>query len=284
MQGTQRSAAIFTLPLAVALLALLIYPLASTLIDAFRTPDGSFGFGNFVDTVTEAGFPTVALNTLIFTLASTGLSFALGFSMAYAMDFVEAGRRWLVSVFMLPLAIMPVVSGLTFGMMLNPALGVVNQLLAMIGVAGPGWATTTGTALITVILIDVWQWTPFCFVIIHAGFRSLSREHHEAATVDGASAVQELFFISIPMLKSILLITAIFRFMEAFKAFDTIYVVTQGGPGRATETLIVRAFMEGFRFYKPHTMAVIGLVLLVVTAISARLVGRLLVAKDTARS
>jgi multiple sugar transport system permease protein len=284
MQGTQRSAAIFTLPLAVALLALLIYPLASTLIDAFRTPDGSFGFGNFVDTVTEAGFPTVALNTLIFTLASTGLSFALGFSMAYAMDFVEAGRRWLVSVFMLPLAIMPVVSGLTFGMMLNPALGVVNQLLAMIGVAGPGWATTTGTALITVILIDVWQWTPFCFVIIHAGFRSLSREHHEAATVDGASAMQELLFISIPMLKSILLITAIFRFMEAFKAFDTIYVVTQGGPGRATETLIVRAFMEGFRFYKPHTMAVIGLVLLVVTAISARLVGRLLVAKDTARS
>jgi multiple sugar transport system permease protein len=204
--------------------------------------------------------------------------------MAYAMDFVEAGRRWLVSVFMLPLAIMPVVSGLTFGMMLNPALGVVNQLLAMIGVAGPGWATTTGTALITVILIDVWQWTPFCFVIIHAGFRSLSREHHEAATVDGASAMQELLFISIPMLKSILLITAIFRFMEAFKAFDTIYVVTQGGPGRATETLIVRAFMEGFRFYKPHTMAVIGLVLLVVTAISARLVGRLLVAKDTARS
>jgi multiple sugar transport system permease protein len=276
MQGTRRSAAIFTLPLAVALLALLIYPLVNTFIIAFRTQDGTVGFANFVDTVMQDGFPQVAVNTLIFTIASTALSFVLGFSMAYAMDFVEVGRRWLVSIFMLPLAIMPVVSGLTFGMMLNPALGVLNQVLAMAGIAGPGWATGTGTALLTVILIDVWQWTPFCFVIIHAGFRSLSREHHEAAAVDGASGRQELFYVSIPMLKSILLITAIFRFMEAFKAFDTIYVVTQGGPGRSTETLIVRAFMEGFRFYKPHSMAVIGLLLMVVTAVCTRLVGRLL--------
>ena len=78
------------------------------------------------------------------------------------------------------------------------------------------------------------------------------------------------------MLRNILIITTVFRFMDAFKAFDTIYVVTQGGPGRATETLIIRAFMEGFRFYKPHTMAAIGLLLLVVTMVSTRFVGRLL--------
>ncbi len=281
MIGTRRLAVLFTAPLAVALLALLIYPLVSTVILAFRSPDGGFGVNNFVTTFTQAGFLQVAGNTAVFTLSSTALSLVLGFSMAYAMDFIEVGRRWLVSIFMLPLAIMPVVSGLTFGMMLNPALGVVNQTLMSLGIVGPGWATDTTTALLTVILIDVWQWTPFCFVIMHAGLRSLSTEQREAAKVDGASALQELFFVSIPMLRNILIVTAVFRFMDAFKAFDTIYVVTQGGPGRATETLIVRAFMEGFRFYKPHSMAVIGIVLLVITMVSARFVGRLLDQRGT---
>lgn len=276
MIGSRRFAVLFTAPLAVALLALLIYPLVSTVLLAIRSPEGVFGVENFVAVFTQPGFGQVLGNTVIFTVASTALSFALGFSMAYAMDYIEVGRRWLVSVFMLPLAIMPVVSGLTFGMMLNPALGVVNQTLMQIGIVGPGWATDTKTALLTVILIDVWQWTPFCFVIIHAGFRSLSSEQREAARVDGASALQELFYISVPMLRNILIITAVFRFMDAFKAFDTIYIVTQGGPGRSTETLIIRAFMEGFRFYKPHTMAAIGILLLVVTMVSTRFVGRLL--------
>ena len=276
MIGTRRLAVLFTAPLAVALLALLIYPLLSTIVLAFRSPEGAFGIDNFIATFTQAGFLQVVGNTAVFTLASTFLSLALGFSMAYAMDYVEAGRRWLVSIFMLPLAIMPVVSGLTFGMMLNPALGVVNQTLMQLGIVGPGWATDTRTALLTVILIDVWQWTPFCFVIMHAGFRSLSSEQREAARVDGAGPLQELFLVSIPMLRNILIVTAVFRFMDAFKAFDTIYIVTQGGPGRATETLIIRAFMEGFRFYKPHTMAAIGILLLVVTMVSTRFVGRLL--------
>ncbi len=282
MIGTRRFAVLFTAPLTIALIALLIYPLISTVLLAFRAPDGGFSIANFVAVFDQDAFFQVLGNTAVFTLASTALSLLLGFSMAYAMDFIEVGRRWLVSVFMLPLALMPVVSGLTFGMMLNPALGVVNQTLLQIGIVGPGWATDTTTALLTVILIDVWQWTPFCFVIIHAGFRSLSSEQREAARVDGASALQELFYVSIPMLRNILIVTTVFRFMDAFKAFDTIYVVTQGGPGRSSETLIIRAFMEGFRFYKPHTMAAIGILLLVVTMISTRFVGRLLDQKGTA--
>lgn len=276
MIGTRRFAVLFTAPLTVALIALLVYPLISTALLAFRSPEGHFGVQNFVAVFTQDGFLQVLRNTAIFTFASTALSLILGFSMAYAMDFIEVGRRWLVSIFMLPLAIMPVVSGLTFGMMLNPALGVVNQTLLQVGITGPGWATDTTTALLTVILIDVWQWTPFCFVIMHAGFRSLPGEQREAARVDGASALQELFHVSIPMLRNILIVTTVFRFMDAFKAFDTIYIVTQGGPGRSSETLIIRAFMEGFRFYKPHTMAAIGILLLVVTMISTRFVGRML--------
>ena len=275
-QGGRGFALLLTLPLAAVLLALLVYPLLYTLVLAFISPKGEVGFGNFAEIVSAGGFGEVVANSAIFTVASTTLSFGLGFSIAYAMEFAGAGRRAFASVFILPLALMPVVSGLTWGMMLNPAMGVVDALLRQAGLGAPGWATQSDTALLTVILIDAWQWTPFCFVIIHAGFQSLPREPLEAALIDGATKWQELRLVIVPLLRNVLLITLIFRFMDAFKAFDTIFVVTKGGPGRASETLVIRAFMQAFQFYKPHTTAAIGVLLLLVTMVATRQVGDLI--------
>lgn len=269
-------AQLLTLPATVALLALLAYPLIATLTQAFFS-NGQFGLSNFSSMASTAGFWNVVGNTVIFTLASTGLSMLLGFSFAYALEFVESGRRFFSSVLIIPLAMMPVVSALTFGMMLDPALGVVNTMLDMMGLEGLGWHTETQTALMTVVLVDVWQWTPFCFAIIHAGFRSLPQDVSEAARVDGANARQELFDISLPMMRNVLLVAFVFRFMEAFKAFDVIYVMTQGGPGRASETLVIRAYNEAFQFFKPETAASIGVLLLIVTMLCARPIGRALI-------
>ena len=266
-------ATLLTLPLTLALLALLIYPLLAMLWLAFKVP-GGFGLEHVVATLTAAGFGAVVWNSIVFTLASTLISFALGFAIAYAMEFVTIGRQLFVSVFILPLAIMPVISALTWSMMLNPAFGVVNYLLRQVGIAPLAWATGSHMALMTVILVDVWQWPPFCFMIVFAGFQALPREPLEAARVDGANAFQELRYLILPMLRGILMITLIFRFMEAFKAFDVIYVVTQGGPGRASETLVIRAFMQGFRFFKPEIAAVIGGMLLLVTILVTRPAGR----------
>ncbi|MDQ0469865.1 carbohydrate ABC transporter permease [Labrys wisconsinensis] len=266
-------AALLTLPLTLALLALLVYPLVYTITMAFGVA-GGVGLQHVQETLATAGFWQVAWNSVVFTASSTLLSFGLGFLMAYAMEHVHAGRRLFVSIFILPLAIMPVVSGLTWSMMLNPALGVVNHLVGLLHVGPLPWATGSRTALMTVVLIDVWQWTPFCFMLIHAGFQSLPREPLEAARVDGAGALQELRHVILPMLRAILVITLIFRFMEAFKAFDVIYVVTQGGPGRASETLVIRAFMQGFRFLKPEVAATIGVLLLLVTMLVTRPAGR----------
>ena len=264
------------MPLAAVLLVLLVYPLLYTLVLAFTSPSGAIGFGNLAAVVSASGFAQVAINSAIFTLASTALSFGVGFSIAYAMEFVGTGRRLFASIFILPLALMPVVSGLTWGMMLNPTTGVVNAVLRALGLGAPGWATQSDLALMTVVLIDAWQWTPFCFVIIHAGFQALPRDALEAALIDGATRLQELRLVIVPLLRNVLLITVIFRFMDAFKAFDTIFVVTKGGPGRATETLVIRAFMQAFQFYKPHTTAAIGLLLLVVTLLATRRVGELI--------
>jgi multiple sugar transport system permease protein len=268
-------ATLLTLPLTIALLALLIYPLLYTIHMAFKTTSG-FGWQHFAATIAAPGFWQVVANSAIFTAASTLLSFVLGFLIAYAMEFIGFGKRILVSVFVLPLAIMPVVSALTWSMMLNPALGIVDALLRASHLPALPWATGTRTALLTVVLVDVWQWTPFCFMIIFAGFQALPREPLEAAEADGANAWQTLVHLILPLLSGILIITVIFRFMDAFKAFDAIYIITQGGPGRASETLVIRAFMQGFRFLNPDTTAVIGVMLLVVTILVTRPAGRFL--------
>ena len=264
-----------TLPVAVTLLSLLIYPTIITLKNAFWGADG-LTLSNFGSMASLDGFWAVVRNTLVFTIGSTVISMFLGFLFAYSLEFVTVGRRFFSSILIIPLAMMPVVSSLTFGMMLNPALGVVNSVLKMVGIAGPGWATGTSTALATVMMVDIWQWTPFCFAILHAGFRSLPGDVMEAARIDGANARQELFKISIPLLRDVMLVTFVFRFMEAFKAFDAIYVMTQGGPGRSSKTMVIRAYKEAFQFFKPETAATIGVVLLVVTLICARPIGRAL--------
>ncbi len=270
----RRFARLMTLPLTGVLLALLVYPLLYTLALAFSAGGGP-SLSNIVAVVTADSFGRIVLNTAIFTVGSTAISFLLGFSLAYAMEFVTVGRRLLAPVLIIPLAVMPVVSGLTWGMMLNPALGVVNYLIRALGLLAPGWGTDTHTALLTVMLIDVWQWTPFCFVVLHAGFQSLAREPLEAALIDGANRLQELRYVVLPMLRNVMLITLVFRFMDAFKAFDTIYIVTKGGPGRASETLVIRAFMQAFQFYRPQIAAALGVILLVATMLATRQAGDL---------
>jgi len=130
------------------------------------------------------------------------------------------------------------------------------------------------------VLIDVWQWTPFCFLILYAGLQALPGEPLEAARIDGANGWQRLLHVTLPMLRPIIAITLIFRFMEAFRAFDVIYTVTKGGPGRASETLILRAFLETFTFFNPSSAAVYGIIMLVITILLARPAARLLARRD----
>lgn len=266
---------LLTLPVVIALLALLVYPLLATLRSAFWGADGPT-LSHFAAMTSMDGFRQVVGNTVVFTLGSTAGSMLLGFLFAYALEFVSVGRRFFASILLIPLAMMPVVSSLTFGMMLNPAHGVVNAVLGMTGPGAPAWATGSATALMTVMLVDIWQWTPFCFAIIHAGFRALPPDVSEAARMDGAGAAQELAYVTVPMLRDVLLVALVFRFMEAFKAFDVIYIMTQGGPGRASETVVIRAYKEAFQFFNPGTAAMIGVVLLVVTLVCTRPIGRIL--------
>lgn len=266
-----------TAPVIVALLLLLLYPTLYIFYLAFaqNKPGSAFPLTlNTMATVLQSrSFWHGTGVTLQFTLLSTAISFALGFSMAYALEIVDRLHSFFVTIFILPLAVMPVAAALTWRTMYDPTFGILNYLLSFVGVDKISWTSNPTMALWSVMLVDVWQWTSFCFLILHAGFRTLPQDVQEAARIDGATAIQELITISIPMLANIFLITLIFRFMEAFKAFDGIYVLTQGGPGDATETLVVQAYREAFQFFKPEITAVIGIWLLLFTILCTRYAG-----------
>ena len=196
----------------------------------------------------------------------TGFSFFLGFIIALLLNSIEEGVKIYRTIFIIPLAISPVVIGLTWGMMLNPLFGIVNFLLKkFLGIRNIGWVTDIKLALPTVIMIDSWQWTPFMMLILYAGLQMLPKEPFEAAMIDGASIWQKFIYLTLPLLRPIIVIALIFRVMEAFKSFDIIYVVTHGGPARATETMTIRAYLESFSYHRLEYGAAIGLIALIIT-------------------
>jgi multiple sugar transport system permease protein len=262
---------LMTLPVVVALFALLIFPLLfSFYISTQSSAEGLkslrfVGFLNYKEVFTSSIFWTSVSNTAIFLAATVSTTAIAGFLIALLLDSVRKGTGALRTIFILPLAVAPVVSGLTWGMMFNPVYGVVNYLLSVVGLPALGWATEMKTALLTIVIIDTWQWTPFMIIVLYAGLQMLPLEPYESARIDGATKLQEVWFITLPLLKPIFIIALIFRLMDAFKSFDVIYSVTKGGPGHATETMVVRAYLESLSYHRLEIGAVIGVILLVIT-------------------
>jgi multiple sugar transport system permease protein len=169
-----------------------------------------------------------------------------------------------------------IVIGAIWKLMLNYDFGLANKLLGFVGIMPHDWLGSAETALLSVIIVDIWHWTPFCFLLFLAGVESLPQDVFEAAKIDGAGAWQELRYITLPLMIPTIIVTSAFRLILAFKVFDEVYLLTSGGPGTATEvisfTLYQRFFTEDKAGYgSAMSVAVIFLVsMLLVVALSAR--------------
>jgi multiple sugar transport system permease protein len=152
------------------------------------------------------------------------------------------------ALLIVPMMVTPVVVGVIWRMALNPDYGVINYLLSLLHVAGPDWLSSPSLAMVSIVLTDVWLSTPFVTIIIIAGISSLPRDPFEAAKVDGANAFQSFFYITLPLLKPVIWVAVMFRLIDSFKRFDSIFIMTGGGPGIATETLNLYAYNTAF-FY-----------------------------------
>jgi multiple sugar transport system permease protein len=215
-------------------------------------------------------------NTTVFALAAVAGQMVLGFFLALLCSRVTRGRVLYRAIFILPILIPGIVIGAIWKLMLNYDFGLANQFIGLIGLEPRDWLGDAGTALLSVVVVDIWHWTPFCFLLFLAGLESLPQDVYEAARIDGATAWQELVFVTLPMMLPTILVTFAFRLVLAFKVFDEVYLLTSGGPGTATEvvsfTLYQRFFTEDRVGYgAAMAVAVIFLVsLLLVLALSAR--------------
>lgn len=186
------------------------------------------------------------LITLIFVISTVSIEFMLGMLVALGLNKIQRGRRLLLSLIIIPMVCTPSIIALMWKLMLNTEYGVLNFLLRLTGLSNVNWLGMR-MALPSVILVDIWEWTPFMVLMLFAALQSIPEEPIEAARVDGASNVQIFLYVTLPMMMRIALIAIILRLVDSFKIFDTVYALTQGGPGSATEVFSMRIFRIGFQ-------------------------------------
>jgi multiple sugar transport system permease protein len=150
------------------------------------------------------------------------------------------------TVFILPIMLAPIVVGLVWRYLFDANFGLVNNLLAVFGVGKLPWLAESGLAFATIVVSDIWQWTPFVFIMILAGLQNLDRSALEAAAMDGASPWQAIWRVKLPMLLPIIVVTLMMRLIDAFRVLEVIYILTFGGPGRSTEVLSLYLYKTAF--------------------------------------
>lgn len=273
---------LFLAPSVVLLLALTVYPLVYIVMICLQrvTPRGTtfVGLANIFRLFQDGFFFRSIWQTLIFTGCALALEMLLGLALALLLDSEIRARGFWRAIFLLPMILPPVVVGVIWRLIYNPSFGVLNGMLQLLGVDIQRWTWLADPtmALPAVILVDVWEWTPFVFLILLAGLQSIPQEPYEAARIDGSSPWQTFIYITLPLLAPAILVALLLRTMDLLRIFDQVFILTQGGPGFATETISLYIYKTAFRFYDFGYAAAMSLALLGVTMILCRLYIRFL--------
>lgn len=225
------------------------------------------GLRNYVHLFTDERFLNSLWVTIVFTVAATSIELVLGMLFALAFEREFRGKGLLRSILLTPMIITPAVVGIIWYIIYHPTAGPLNALLSLVGLPRISWLQSTGTALLSVVIADVWNWTPFMFLLTLSALQSIPREIYEAAHVDGAAGVRLFKSVTLPLLSGPLMVAVILRSMDNFRIFDKIFVLTGGGPGRSTETLNVLIYKTAFGSFELGYAAAIVTVFLILMAI-----------------
>ncbi|WP_322798478.1 sugar ABC transporter permease [Thermoflexus sp.] len=232
------------------------------------------GTAQYVGLLENPSYWTAMRNTLIFVFGAVGLELLLGFLLAYLLWRPVPAQNVFRAVLLTPMFVTPIAVGLMFRFLLNNQLGIIPVWLRALGVEidwfGPD------LALFSLILIDVWQWTPLMVLLLLAGLEAMPSEPFEAARVDGASEFQILRHLTIPLLRPVMLAAVLIRMLDAFRVFEYVYAITRGGPGERTETILFHIYRVGFLYFRLGEAAAMAFTLAVVIFILVALLFRIL--------
>lgn len=267
------------------LLWLSIYPLLYSIQISLQI-DGSSGptwsLANFRRLAEDNFFFAAMAHTLTYAAVALTFEFVLGFALAVILNSTVRGRRLFRATLLIPMMIPAVVVGVVWRLMLNPNFGAINGLLRQLGVNTEQltWTASPRLALAAVIAVDIWQWTPFVFLVLLAGLQAIPQEPYEAARVDGSSTWQTFRHVTVPLLKPAILIVLLLRTMDLLRVFDQIFILTEGGPGFATETVSLYIYRAAFRFSDFGYACAMSFVLLLITNLISTIYIRLLQSRE----
>lgn len=265
----------------VFLLVFSIYPLVYALRISFyewnllNISERQFvGLHNFITLLGSGEFWQTVFVTLKFVAGATLLELVLGLALAMLFFHRFPADSFLRALFILPMVLAPIVVGLVWRYMLNIEYGVINYFVQLVGFSGIDFFGSPSWALPTLIALDVWQWTPFMFLIILAGLQGISHEVEEAAKIDGAGPIQFFFYCLLPLLRFPIAVALVLRVIDAFRVYDLVFMTTRGGPVDATDTMSWHIYNVGFSTFDMSYAAAYSwlmlLLVLVVTGIIIR--------------
>ncbi|MEM0989184.1 MAG: sugar ABC transporter permease [Pseudomonadota bacterium] len=198
------------------------------------------GFGNYTRLLVDEAFHESFWVTIKFAAVVVAIEMLLGVGLALLLDRNLKGMAALRTIFILPMMIAPIVVGMVWRYMYHPSVGIINRTLEDLGLGKVAWTADGTAAFWSIVIADIWQWTPFIFILALAALQSLPRSALEAARIDGATPWQQIWHIKLPLMMPVLIVTALLRLIDAFKVLEVILVMTNGGPGLSTEILALR--------------------------------------------
>jgi multiple sugar transport system permease protein len=272
-------------PTIAVLVALSIYPLiyavkVSLQIDTAAGP--SWSLANFSRLTGDHFFRAALAHTLIYAVTALTIEFVIGLGLALLLHGKMRARGFFRAALLVPMMLPAVVVGVVWRLLLNPNYGPTNSFLSSLGFNTERltWTASPVLAMVSVIAVDCWQWTPFMFLVLLAGLQAIPQEPYEAALIDGSSVWQTFLHVTLPLLKPAILIALLLRTMDLLRVFDQVFILTEGGPGFATETVSLYIYRTAFRFFDFGYAAALSFVLLIVTNLISMIYIRLLQARE----
>lgn len=263
---------LFSFPSILVMLLLFAYPLAQLFWTSFTNATLSsvdtpkfVGFGNYARAfVQDAHFWKSVWLTLYYALGATAGQLTIGLALAVFLNRSFRGEAVFRMLIMFPLIATPVAMSLVWSMLMNPMMGHLNYYLSLIGLGPYLWAAHTASVMPTLIGIEIWHHAPMAMLVLLAGLKSLPREPFEAALVDGASKIRTFFHVTLPLLKPYIFLILLLRLIHSLKVFDKIFVISHGGPNRASETLNLMIYHQAFGAMDYGYASVLSVILLVI--------------------
>lgn len=261
---------IFLAPAGIILTMALLYPIGYLTMASFFDwrmgapfADSTFsGLDNYVWILNDPSFRESFMVTIVFASTVVVLEMLIGVGLAMMLERPIRGMSVFRTIFILPMMVAPIVVGLIWRYMYNPQFGIINKTLKEWGLPSIPWLSSPDWALPSVIIADIWQWTPFIFILSMAALQSLPKSVMEASRIDGASAWQQIIHIKIPLMMPVLVVAALLRLIDAFKVLEVIFIMTNGGPGLSTEIMSLQIYKTAFVSWELGRAAALSNILL----------------------